>query len=157
MTVVRLVSQVVSSIERPTPPYVVRHIAGKLLGIRTGEPRTLAEWLSLAGSFRRVADEVPGPIVVCADLRRLQWMSEEVASALLVGCVQLNPRILRSALMLPGNVPTLRLQLERLLRQAGNPARRLCLDSAEVKAWLTSSLSAAEQRGLAEFLAVPVP
>jgi hypothetical protein len=139
--------------KRPGQPFVVQRLAGKLLGARVGALRTVGDWFSIMGAWRSVSEQIPGPIVACADYRRLQVMDEEVAAAVVEGFRQFNLRVQRSAVMLPANSPTIRLQAERVLREAPTPGRRICVDVAEVKAWLTASLDATEQARMNEFLA----
>jgi hypothetical protein len=141
--------------ERRTQPYVAQRLTGKLIGLRLGELRTVADWLDYSNSVRALAAERPGAIVICADYRQLQVMNREVAAALLDGLREFNTRLYRSALLLPSDAPTLQLQMERILREARNLRRRVCSDAAEVKAWLASCLDAIEQARLAEFLAAP--
>ncbi len=118
-----------------------------------GKLRTVADWHDLLISVRRVADEKAGAIVVCADFRNVQVMNKELASAALAGLLEFNPRVYRSALLLTGDAHMLRLQLERLLRETRNLRRRICVDTAEAKAWLSSCLGSSEQACLDEFLA----
>lgn len=139
--------------DRLAQPYVVQRVAGKLLGVRAGKLEVMADWLNLSTSVRRVAEEIPGPIVICADYRQLQVMHEELAKPLLEEFRQFNSKVRRSALMMPSNAPTLRRQMERLLREAQHSGRRVCVDPAEVKAWLSSCLDDGERLGLDDFLA----
>jgi hypothetical protein len=64
----------------------------------------------------------------------------------------MNPRLVRSALLLPRHDPSLRLQIERLLREAHNPSRRICLDAADVRVWLQPCLDAATEAEVQAFL-----
>jgi hypothetical protein len=137
-----------------TQPYVVQRLAGKLIGVRVGELRTVADCRDYANRVRGLAAERPGSIVICADYRRLRLMDKEVAEAALDGLRDLNPLLNRSALLPPADAPALRLQMERLLRDARNPGRRICTDAAEVRAWLSSCLDSTEQARLVEFLAL---
>jgi hypothetical protein len=113
----------------------------------------MADWRTFLSGFRSAVSEIPSLVVLCADFRKVQMMSDEVVGALLDGLRQYNARIERSALMLPANAPTPRIQMERLLREAENVRRRVCADAADVKAWLSSSLDGAQQARLADFLA----
>ena len=134
-------------------PYVVQRVAGKLLGVRAGKLKVMADWLNLSSGVRSVAKEIPGPIVICADYRQLQVMHQDVVSPLLDEFRQFNSKVRRSALMMPSNAPTLRRQMEALLREAHHSGRRVCVDAAEVKAWLSSCLDGPERHGLDEFIA----
>ncbi len=65
-----------------------------------------------------------------------------------------NLRIERSALLLTDASATLLLQMERLVREAANPARRIFLDRQDLRGWLHLVLSQEEGVALEEFLAV---
>lgn len=136
-------------------PFVVRCLTGKLMGARAGQLSSMAEFVGFTELFRSEADKVVGPVVICADYRQLQVLKEEVAIAVLTGLRQFNAKLERSALMLPTHATTLRLQMDRLLREAKHPGRRVCSDAAEVKAWPSSCLDATEQSRLDEFLKAP--
>jgi hypothetical protein len=139
-----------------TVPYVVEQLSGKLVGLRGGEFRTVSEWSGLADSLGKVAVKIGTSIVLCADYRRLQVLGEDVAGAVLASFRQFNSKLERSAVLLPAKAPILRLQMERMIKDAKHDGRRICLDGAEAKAWLSSSLSGAQQLRLDEFLAFPV-
>jgi hypothetical protein len=139
------------------PPYVVERLLGKLVGLRGGQVRTVSEWSGLAVSVGKMAATIEAPIVLCADYRRLQLLSEEVAGAVLESFREFNSKLERSALLLPAKASTLRLQIERILREAKHPARRVCVDVAEAKAWLSSCLTENQQLRLEEFLAAGTP
>jgi hypothetical protein len=128
---------------------VAQRLTGKLIGVRVGELRTVADCHEYANRVRGLAAERPGAMVICADYRHLRLMSKEVEAAALDGLRDFNPLLHRSALLLPAGAPT----LLRLVCDARNPRRRICSDAAEVKAWLSSCLDSTEQACLAEFLA----
>jgi hypothetical protein len=132
--------------------FVVERLAGKLLGVRVGQIRLMSDWLSFAKEFRSAAVSIPGQIAVCADYRQLNVMRQDVINAVLEDFRRFNSQVQRSALLLPMSAPTLRLQVEWLLREAQHPGRRVCIGSAEVRAWLSPQLDEAEQRGLDDFL-----
>jgi hypothetical protein len=134
--------------------FVVDHLVGKLVGVRLGVLRSMSHVSALSQRFFTVVDGVPGSVVICADYRRLEVMNEDVASAWTRDLVRANAKVQRSALLLPLRADVLRLQIVRVVREARNPQRRICMDAAEAKAWLKSTLDPAEMAGLDGFLAV---
>jgi hypothetical protein len=93
-----------------------------------------------------------GDIVICTDYSNLQALPSEVFPAFVEVLRRANPRLERAALVMPRKGTALRHQMEALLRQAVNPNRRLCADSAEARAWLSSLLNREEQVRLDQFL-----
>jgi len=93
-----------------------------------------------------------GNIVICSDYSNLQALPSDVFPAFVEVLRRANPRLERAALVMPHKGTSLRHQMEALLRQATHPNRRLCADSAEARAWLSSLLNREEQVRLDQFL-----
>jgi hypothetical protein len=125
-----------------------------LIAIRTHDVRSRADVVSMNAAVAAIIASAAGSITICADHRLLRVLSEDAASALLDGLRQVNTKIVRSALLLPRHDPGLRLQIERLLREAQSTSRRICLDAADVRAWLHPCLDAASQVAVQAFLSV---
>jgi hypothetical protein len=89
--------------------------------------------------------------------RNLRVMSDTLTEAVAQDLKRANPKVLRSALLFPSGATTVRLQMDRLLMEAGNPGRRICSDAAEAKAWLGLRLDGAERAALDQFLATLRP
>jgi hypothetical protein len=121
-----------------------------LLGIRVGDVRSAADWTDFTRQVHLVVRESPTRVAVCSDLRALQVLTDEFHGLLVAGMREVNPRILRSAILVPNT--SLGLKLDRLLRDAGSESRQVCRHSADVKAWLSSSLNAQERAALDDFL-----
>jgi hypothetical protein len=133
-------------------PHAVRRLVGKLLGVRADVLRSKNDVATLAARFSEHFERSRGSVVVCTDYRHLRVVSEDDLASAVIPCPwPSNPRVLRSALILP-RAATLRLRLSRAL-PAGQDARwRACADTAEAKAWLNSELEPAERLGLDGFL-----
>lgn len=132
--------------------YTVRSIGERLIAIRTREVRSRATVIHMNTSLEAIIASAPGPVAICADHRLLRVLAGDAAEALLDGFRHVNPRLVRSALLLPRHDPSLRLQIERLLREANNPSRRICLDAADVRAWLQPCLDTGTQAEVQAFL-----
>jgi hypothetical protein len=137
---------------RRARPFVVEHLGASLLAMRVDALRSMADLLDLSRQLRAAMDGIPGSIIGCADYRLLRGIDGEVADGLVELIRQANPKVRRSALLMPIDASTSRLQLDQVLRQ-GHAERRICADVAEAKAWLSSHLDAAERARLGEFLA----
>jgi hypothetical protein len=135
------------------PLFSVRWLSGTLLGIRVGDVRTAADWSDFSHQVHQAARESPTRIAVCSDLRTLQVLPDEFHGLCVAGMREVNPHILRSAILVPDT--SLGLKLGRLLRDAGSDARQVCRHSADVKAWLSSCLNAQERIALDDFLGAP--
>ena len=130
----------------------VRHLGGVLIGIRIRRLRTQTEWRELSRGFAAAVEGVPWPLVTYGDYSGLTPMSEELANAFIQGLRSFNSKIRRTAILLPQRSAVLRLQMERMLREARSAGRRICADSAEAREWLATCLDEEELARLDEFI-----
>jgi hypothetical protein len=93
-----------------------------------------------------------GKAIAVVDLRQPRIFAPEVAAALEEMLKRANPRVDRSAVLLARDHAVFSLQLERIIREAGNPSRRTFRDPEQVKGWLKDVLSISEQVRLDQFL-----
>ncbi|MGA2450799.1 MAG: hypothetical protein ABTD50_19205 [Polyangiaceae bacterium] len=91
-------------------------------------------------------------IVIAADWRFCHVMSTDAGEALVASLTRHNPRIERSAIVASANSPSAMLQFARLIRESGNPRRRLFTDAGEMASWLGEVLAPDERQRLAQFL-----
>ena len=91
-------------------------------------------------------------MVVCTDLTEGRTFAPPTAQRFIAVMQVDNPRIERSALLLPADAATVLLQVERMLREAGSTARKAFLDSRELIAWMLPLLSPIESAALDVFL-----
>jgi hypothetical protein len=77
----------------------------------------------------------------------------DVADAVLGLLTRTSPKMEKSAILLPKGAATFHLQMERLVRESKHPGRRTFRDPAELKAWVSGSLTAPERERLEHFLA----
>ncbi|UQA55724.1 hypothetical protein [Polyangium aurulentum] len=103
--------------------------------------------------LRSVLATVPGQVVFCTDLRAGRVLTEQVAERVIGVMRWDNPKVRRTALLLPEGHAVLALQFERIVRAAGNPARRTFLHADQAARWLGEVLNPAEQESLLELLA----
>jgi len=87
--------------------------------------------------------ETTMPAVYAVDCRPVNMFSPDVAEALIGLMKADNPKIRRTAILIQPNA-LFSLQIERMLREADNPARRTFADSEHLFAWLGEVISEAE-------------
>ena len=90
--------------------------------------------------------------MVCADWRQANILAPAVAERL-TGLLQRgNPHVERSAILLAREHATFNLQVERLVREAKNPARRTFRDTESMVTFLGEVLTPAETAHARAFL-----
>jgi hypothetical protein len=134
-------------------PYSVECRVGRLVEARLLIPRTPAEVGAFAEELRRVFTSLPGKFVICADWCAATLLAPDVADALADLLRRGNPFIERSAILLSRNNALFGLQVERVIREAGNPARRTFRQAAPMRSWLAEVLRHEERISMNEFLA----
>jgi PAS domain-containing protein len=127
--------------------------AGRLAGIRFVSPITDEEMRGFEVDLRSVLAALPGQVVFCTDLRAARVLTDNVAERLIGVMRWDNLKVRRTALILPEGHAVLALQFERIVRAAGNPARRTFQHADQAAQWLAEVLGPAEQDSLLDFLA----
>jgi hypothetical protein len=137
------------------PSNTAQVLVGRLLEVR------------VAAGFRSVADvdalfvEIGRQIagvragqrhVTVVDWRLCPLMAPEAAQRLASRIATKNDTTLRSGALASPNSPTAVLQFVRVIRDAGNPDRKLFEDADELYEWLAEVLDPAERRRLLAFL-----
>jgi hypothetical protein len=126
--------------------------AGRLVTFRVVPPVDDGNAARAALELRTAVVAIPGPVIVCADLTEARTFSASTTQQF-VGLMKAdNPKLERSALLLGDASPTFRMQTERMVREAGSPARRTFGDVDELYAWLSPVLTPEESAALARFL-----
>ena len=100
----------------------------------------------------QVAFKIAGDSVICADWRQAMVLPPSASDALLGLLRQGNRHFVRSAILLAPENAVFSLQVERLCREAGNPARRTFREVEPFRAWLGEVLTPAESARAAEFI-----
>ena len=91
-------------------------------------------------------------IVIAADWRQCQLMSQAAANALGLMIGDFNARIERSAILGSPTSPGTVLQFLRVVRESRHPARRVYEERAPLLTWLGACLTDAERERLIEFI-----
>jgi len=124
---------------------------GRLVEIRIASPFDLDQAHELGALTAQFYGRRSGRFISVVDMRGVEVLAPDVADDLLVNLRRANRRIERTAVLLPTS-PTVALQVERLHREAGNPARHTFKDAISVTAFLDDVLSDDEKHALARFL-----
>ena len=126
--------------------------AGRLAGVRLLSPVTDEEFDRFLNDVTKWVQSIQSQVIFCSDLRGAQVLTEAISARIIGSMRQDNPKLKRTALILPAHSAVLALQFERIIREAGNPARKTFRRAVDAQAWLSEVLRPAEQQSLAEFL-----
>jgi hypothetical protein len=132
-----------------------RVVVGRLLEVRVGAGfRTVADVDALFVEIARQIPRIPAGQrhVAVVDWRRCPVMAPEAAQRLASRIATVNDTTLRSAALASPNAPTAILQFMRVIRDAGNPDRKLFENADELYEWLGEVLDAGERTRLRAFL-----
>jgi len=125
---------------------------GRLVEIRIEDLDSVKE-VELVG--RRFLAVVAGVkkrrVVVCADYRQVRLLAARVADAFRDMMATTNPRVERSAMLLPP-ASTQTLQIDRIARETRFSGRRTFREEAALERWLSEILENPEMRRVREFL-----
>jgi hypothetical protein len=125
---------------------------GNLVLIHVTSLGSLEEVGSFQSEVMHFVNDTPAKAIVVVDLRTPRVFAPEVASALEKMLKRANPRIHRSAVILAAEHAVFSLQLERIIREARNPARRTFRSTDDAAQWLRELLNAREADQLDAFL-----
>lgn len=125
---------------------------GRLLEVRAVLPIAIEDIPTLRESVRAIFERAPRLVVAILDARAYGIEPPDAADHFLKTIREDNPRIERSAFLIEPDQSLLSLQLERVIREAGNPNRRLFRDVSSATAYLRPSLTPEESARLDAFL-----
>lgn len=130
---------------------------GRLIEVRAASGyRSVADVDRMIVGLRALMDSSPTDMkfVIAADWRAVTVMSPETAAQVRIMLMSVNPRLLRSAILMSPEQSTANLQVVRLVREAENEARRMFTDMRKQRDWLAEVLTPQELARLNEFLAI---
>src|SRR5215212_8016303 len=123
----------------------------KLVEVTLASPLTLAEVEEFIRENIAMMRTIPGKFVGIADLRGANVFTLDVTERLIQLLSVNSPQVERSA-MLIGDSATFAMQVERVIRTANHPNRRIFRAPGEMMAWLDDVLTAPEQARLRQFI-----
>lgn len=124
---------------------------GRLIEVRLVTPISVKDIAGIGAGLIALFQRLPDKCVCVSDVTRATPFTPEEADRVLEVFKADNPRLERSAILLDHGT-TFHQQLERLVSQAKNPARRCFQDPDELKAFLVTALTDEEHGRLARFL-----
>ena len=133
--------------------FAIANVAGRLLEARVHSLRTRADVDAYARALDERVKTMPAGPVLCADHRPVVIYPQIVADGLVELFVSMNTRLERIAIIAARSNATLVLQLERLVREARFPARKVFYAPADAERHLAGSLAADEVARARTFLA----
>jgi hypothetical protein len=132
---------------------LARSRVGRVVEVRVRSLSTLADVQAINTQVAMALLQAGPGAIICADYRFASPFSCQVADAWAHGMRVANGRISGAALLLDPLNTMFNLQVERIVKCAGSPIRRLVTGLGEIQSWLGDSLSAAEWSGIETFLA----
>lgn len=136
--------------------YTVEVNVGRLLEGRIFALATLEEAHKYCEDALDHTKRARSPLVMVADHRRVAIYSQAVADELATVFGKLNDRLERVAILVSRTNATLSLQLERIVREARNPMRRVFYDMDPALEHVTPTLSKVELERARTFLREPL-
>lgn len=123
-------------------------LAGRVVEVRVRRLADRSEVEALnAEVYASIRRAGPGA-VICADHRSVGPLSRQVADAWARGMRGANGGIVRGGLLLDPANTMYNLQVERVVRCAGNSARRLFMDIGALRDWVGEALTEPERKAL---------
>jgi hypothetical protein len=135
-------------------PFTVRSSVGRVVALRIRRLRHVEDVHCLTRLLHEAARDVGTDTIIFSDCRRTMPVPQEVADEWSRHMREFNKRLARTGILLDRENETFNLQLERVVRCAGNPVRRVFYDPRELREWLSHALTAAEMSLIDELLAV---
>jgi hypothetical protein len=113
----------------------VENRTGRLCEVRFQSPITAAEVTGFLTQLGALVKSARARWLFCSDMRDALVMPSETADVLLDALKRDNPLIERHGVLL-GESALFGLQIERMLKNAGSPARRTFRNEADLHAWM---------------------
>ncbi len=127
------------------------HRVGRLYEIRVVSPVTAAD-LATFEAAQNAMDTTDEARILCTDCRNIEVLSPEIAERLVESLRSHSRGFLRNGVLVDASKAVVALQLERMLRQARHPGRRLFRRKEDLAAWLEEILDPTEIARLRAFL-----
>jgi hypothetical protein len=134
-------------------PFDVQCVAGRLVELRLFDLSVPDEVTAMNAALRSASAHLGAKAVIVADCRQASPFPHEVGDAWSRAMRRFNGNVIRSAILLDPSNETFNLQIARVIRCAGLPARRWFHDPEEARAFLADVLTELELARLADVLA----
>jgi hypothetical protein len=134
--------------------WAIERTIGRLVEIRIWSPVSLEETYPWSKAHDHLIDAIRGPYICFVDLRDATVFPQPVVEGY-VRTMKNEQRLLRTGTLL-NESPTLGMQIQRMIKEANNPARRSFRDPDELHAWMAELLDPEELARLRMLLDHPV-
>lgn len=134
-------------------PFTVRAGVGRVVEVRLRRLRHVDDVRSIGALVRAAAHRAGPNAIIFSDMRRMAPVPSRLADLWSHDMRGLNGGIVRTGFLLDRENIAFNLQLERVVRCAISPMRRLFFDASELRAWLAPAATAAELAHLDTLLA----
>jgi hypothetical protein len=124
--------------------FTVDLCVGRLVEVRVFQLSGLDALAKLSNRIVTFAGAGPAPAVIVGDYTHARPFSQTVGDAWSRAMRGFNESVAWSALLLARSNETFNLQIERVVRCAGNPGRRLFYEGRELRDWVAERATAAE-------------
>jgi hypothetical protein len=128
----------------------LENVAGKLLILRAAPRMDIADAQAIGAATRVHLTRLQHGVVALMDLRGMLPVSPDVAAFWVQVLKSDNPAVKRSGVIV--DTATVGLQLERIVREAGSPARQCFREAGPCVAWLSEVMNDEERRALRKYL-----
>lgn len=132
----------------PDAVFTIEAASGRLIEVRMSSPLTAADVPNVIQQIRLAVLSCSERVVMCGDLTRMLVMPPEYAEQFTAMFTRDNPKVERSAFLVAAKRSSFTMQLERMVREAKNPARKVFDDKNELLAYLEPALTPTEVKRL---------
>lgn len=133
--------------------FKIEHNTGRLIEAVVATPLAASEVTDLVHRFRMHVLGVPGRVVLCGDVTGMQLLPSEWADQFTAMFTRDNAKVERSAFLVSQKRSAFGNQLERMVREANNPARRVFDSKLALETYLAPVLDDAERAAVRALLA----
>jgi hypothetical protein len=135
------------------PPFALSSRVGRLIEVRLWRLRDADDLLALGAGIDHEARRLPTRALIFADHRRTSPIPPDVADSWCRCMRGHKESVVRSAILLEPSNDTYNLQVERVVRCALNPLRRVFYERQELRDWLGQAGTTEELARLDQLLA----
>ncbi len=131
--------------------YTIENRLGRLVEIRVESPVTYEELLEFHDTLAKVCKPIQGLVAACTDFVGATVFTQPVTQRWMAIIKQDAPIVERNAVLI-GEGAVFSMQIERIIRQAGQSNRKTFLASTDLATWLGEILTVRERTRLESFL-----
>jgi hypothetical protein len=135
--------------------FTVERRIGRLVEVRVQSIRTPVDADLFTREVTASVSRTSTRSILCADHRSVPIYPPFVVSKLIVLFATINSHLDRAGLLIAPSNATFAMQMDRILREAQNPHRRMFYDPDQMVAWLSEILTDAEASRMRTFVAKP--